>query len=132
MAWIRKATLAVSGMAMTVGALGATAAPAAAVGGCPAGKLCLYDFINYKGLALTSTSTKACFILSASPSYMSDIGSYVNNLSVNAAVWEWRAGTRYTLVGTIGPGKFSSNAGNNFGVNGAVCMGGLDPDEYFD
>ncbi|MFD5135107.1 peptidase inhibitor family I36 protein [Streptomyces sp. NPDC058378] len=49
MAWIRKATLAVSGMAMAVGALGATAAPVAAVGGCPAGKLCLYDFINYQG-----------------------------------------------------------------------------------
>ncbi|MEU2410101.1 peptidase inhibitor family I36 protein [[Kitasatospora] papulosa] len=131
MTWMRKAALAVGGTAMALGALAVTAAPAAAVGGCPAGKLCLYESANYKSLALTSTSTKACFLLAGSPGYMNDIGSYVNNLPVNAAVWEWKVGSRYVLVGTIGPGKFSSDAGEGFGEYGAVCMGGLNPNEYF-
>ncbi|MFF5045494.1 peptidase inhibitor family I36 protein [[Kitasatospora] papulosa] len=131
MAWMRKAALAIGGTAIAVGGLTATAAPAAAVGGCPAGKLCLYEYANYNSLALTSTSTKACFVLSASPSYMNEIGSYVNNLPVNAAVWAWKVGSRYVLVGTIGPGKFSSDAGDNFGEYGAVCMGGLNPNDYF-
>ncbi|MFE2018303.1 proteinase inhibitor I36 SMPI [Streptomyces sp. NPDC059499] len=131
MAWIRKTTLAVGAMAMAVGGLAATATPAAAVGGCPSGKLCLYEYTNYSTLALTSTSTKACFILSAYPYTIFDIGSYVNNLSVNAAIWEIGDNFRWELAGTIGPGKFSSNAGSGFGQNGAVCMGGLNPNEYF-
>ncbi|MEU9983076.1 peptidase inhibitor family I36 protein [Streptomyces sp. NPDC050856] len=125
MAWVRKATLAMSALAMAVGGLAAATAPAAAIGGCPSGKLCLYEGKNYSDLRLTSTSTKACFHIWGDPYHMSAVRSYVNNLAVNAVIWEYDLG--WKSAGTIGPGKFSSDAGDSFGTYGAVCMGGLHP-----
>ncbi|WP_234323756.1 peptidase inhibitor family I36 protein [Streptomyces sp. NRRL F-2580] len=115
-----------SALAMTVGGLASTTTPAAAVGGCPSGKLCLYNAPDYHDLRLTSTSTKACYGLGSQPYFMYSVASYVNNLPVNAAIWEYEL-SGWKLVGTIGPGKFSSNAGRSFGVGGAVCMGGVHP-----
>ncbi|MCX5014907.1 proteinase inhibitor I36 SMPI [Streptomyces sp. NBC_00555] len=129
MAWIRKATLAVSALAMTGGSLAATAAPAAAVGGCPEypiRKLCLYDSSQYRNLAITSTSTKACIDLVNGPNRMPRIRSYVNNLNRNAVVWK-QSGFGLVVQGTIGPGGHSSDAGWDFGTAGAVCMGGVNP-----
>lgn len=131
MAWIRNTTLALSALAMATGGLAATTTTAAAVGGCPSGKLCLYEYKNYNDLKLTSTSTKACFLLGSSPYSMYPIGSYVNNLSVNAAIWEYNIPNGFKVTGTIGPGKFSSDTGGKFGINGAVCMGGLNPNVEF-
>ncbi|MWA16183.1 proteinase inhibitor I36 SMPI [Streptomyces sp. BA2] len=128
MAWIRKVTLAVSAMAMAGGSLAATAAPAAAVGGCPSKKLCLYKYDDYKVLALTSTSTKACIRIRTGGLY--EIRSYVNNLRVNAVVYKYIAGTTgYVVDGTIRPGGYSSDAGRDFGGYGQVCMGGVKPVE---
>ncbi|MCX4667563.1 proteinase inhibitor I36 SMPI [Streptomyces sp. NBC_01381] len=127
MAWIRKVTLAVSALAMAGGSLAATAAPAAAVGGCPSGKLCLYDSGDYRNLAITSTSTKACIDLVYGAHPMPYIRSYVNNLRVNAVVWKSNGSDRLVVQGTIRPGGHSSDAGWDFGYAGAVCMGGVNP-----
>ncbi|MEU9032697.1 proteinase inhibitor I36 SMPI [Streptomyces sp. NPDC048383] len=116
--------LALSGMA-------ATAVPAAAVGGCPAGRLCLYENINYIDLDVTMASTKACIYLSdfGEHRFGPGIGSYVNNLGVKAEVFHWVSGTSYALDGTIRPGGFSSNSTNGglFGNYGMVCTGGARP-----
>lgn len=103
----------------------ATAPPAAAVGGCPSAKVCLYGATNYGDLRVTSASTKACFSLSQFK--YSGIKSYVNNLPVSAVIWE-RSNGVYVAPNTLRPGGFSSNTGSaTFGMNGALCMGGLNP-----
>ncbi|MFY7567665.1 proteinase inhibitor I36 SMPI [Streptomyces sp. WI04-05B] len=115
--------LAVAGMA-------ATAPTASAVGGCPSGKLCLYEGVNYAHLDVTSTSTKACIDLTdfGAHRFTVGIGSYVNNLSVKAAVYH-RVGSDLVYDGTISPGGFSSNSSDSgyFGESGMVCTGGATP-----
>ncbi|MEU9304481.1 hypothetical protein [Streptomyces sp. NPDC048269] len=107
----------------------ATAPSAAAVGGCPAGKLCLYEDIHYVDVDLTSTRTKACFYLweFGEDEFASGIGSYVNNLPVKADVYHWDGRNLvYVHDGTIRPGGSSSNSrtGSWFGHSGKVCTGG--------
>ncbi|MFD5818865.1 peptidase inhibitor family I36 protein [Streptomyces sp. NPDC127038] len=111
--------------------MAATAPTASAVGGCPSGKLCLYEPVNYARLDVTSTSTKACINLAGfgPTGFAYGIGSYVNNLSVKAAVYH-AAGTGYVYDGTISPGGFSSNSSSTspyFGNYGLVCTGGATP-----
>lgn len=109
-----------------------TAPTATAVGGCPTGKLCLYENINYVDLDVTSTSTNACIDLGnfGEHGFEYGIGSYVNNLPVKARVYHWGGvGLGYVLDGTISPGGFSSNSynGDFFGEFGKVCMGSATP-----
>jgi hypothetical protein len=116
--WIRKAGLAVGALVMATGGLAATATPAAAVGGCPAGQLCLYAGTN-SDMKLQTGSIDRCFGL---PSYgLTSVTSYVNNMSVKATVWDQGPDGVYYLDGTIQPGRFSSNAGTNFGYYGVAC-----------
>ncbi|WP_405396366.1 peptidase inhibitor family I36 protein [Streptomyces microflavus] len=128
---LRARALAVlSVLAISLGGVAATATPAAAVGGCPSGKLCLYEGTNYNRLAVTSTSTQACVYLRHFGSgFGTGIASYVNNLPVNAVVYNYRGSTdTFAVAGTIRPSGFSSNSLSvNFGVSGAVCMGGVSP-----
>ncbi|WAZ26726.1 peptidase inhibitor family I36 protein [Streptomyces cinnabarinus] len=119
------ATVALVG-SMAVSGMAATAPSAAAVGGCPSGKLCLYDDPNYAHLDITSTSTKACFSLTDWNGFSDGIGSYVNNLPVPVDVYTW-TGSVYLYDGRIRAGGFSSNAGSKFGSRGTVCTGGLTP-----
>ncbi|MEV5689456.1 peptidase inhibitor family I36 protein [Streptomyces sp. NPDC052164] len=131
MSWKSRAASGMAVFALMTGAMGATASSASAaatVGGCPSGKLCLYEGINYDFLSVTSTSTQVCIYLSDYGTRFHDgIGSYVNNLPVNAAVYH-RSGSSFVLDGTIRPGGFSSNSYNLvFGEEGAVCMGGVRP-----
>ncbi|MFJ6699832.1 peptidase inhibitor family I36 protein [Streptomyces sp. NPDC091272] len=87
------------------------ATPAAAVGGCPSGKLCLYRSTEYRTLAFTSTSTSACFSLKQyGMGYGTNgINSYVNNLSVKATIWRTEHPDTAWSTGTIRPGGFTSN-----------------------
>jgi hypothetical protein len=117
---------------LAVAGMVATTPSAAAVGGCPTGKLCLYENINYVDLDVTSTSTKACIDLGdfGEHNFEYGIGSYVNNLSVKAAVYHWGGvSLGYVHDGTISPGGFSSNSTNGdwFGEFGMVCTGGATP-----
>ncbi|MFD9767566.1 peptidase inhibitor family I36 protein [[Kitasatospora] papulosa] len=130
MSTLSKSVTALSAFALVAITMGATATPAAAVGGCPAGKLCIYESTQYRNLAVTSTSTKACFDLTNfGTGFNRGIGSYVNNLNVNAVVYSNVSTAGYTVDGTIRPGGYSSDTTNGewFGNFGAVCMGGLNP-----
>ncbi|MFH9864081.1 peptidase inhibitor family I36 protein [Streptomyces sp. NPDC017202] len=122
----RKSAVALSTLALAFAGMAATATPAAAVGGCPSGKLCLYEGTNYTALTFTSASTKLCFDLST---YGSGFGlgvrSYVNNLPVKAEIFHRTSADTIVLDGTISPGGFSSNTGSgSFGKSGVVCTGG--------
>ncbi|MFV0138264.1 peptidase inhibitor family I36 protein [Streptomyces sp. HMX87] len=120
----------VTTLAVVTGSALVNATPAAAVGGCPSGKLCLWDTPDYGTIDVTSTSTKACIYLQHHGTYgfRGGIRSYVNNLPVNAVVYRWDDFYEiYLLEGTIRPGGFSSNAPKGWGKLGAVCMGGVNP-----
>lgn len=131
MNWKRGAVSSLAVLSLATGVMAATvssASAAATVGGCPSGKLCLYEGTQYDFLSVTSTSTQACIYLSNYGTRFHDgIGSYVNNLPVNAVVYH-RSGSSFVLDGAIRPGGFSSNSYNLvFGEEGAVCMGGVRP-----
>ncbi|MCX4826263.1 proteinase inhibitor I36 SMPI [Streptomyces sp. NBC_01142] len=133
MNFIRKTALALSAVALTTAGLAATATPAAAVGGCASGKLCLYEDRFYVDMDLSSSSTKACFPLGhyGESGFYEGIGSYVNNLSVPVEVYYYNRSSDnpYTHEATIRPGGFSSDTSAviRFGWRGAVCTGGLNP-----
>jgi len=117
---------------LAIAGIAATAPIATAVGGCPAGKLCLYENTNYVDLDVTSTSTDACIDLGnfGEHKFEYGIGSYVNKLPVKARVYHWGGvSVGYVLDGTIRPGGFSSNSTNGgyFGEFGKVCMGSATP-----
>ncbi|MFJ6699831.1 peptidase inhibitor family I36 protein [Streptomyces sp. NPDC091272] len=128
MNWKYKVVTGAALMTLTIGLSAATAAPAAAMGPCPKGKLCLYEGVGYIHLDVTSTSTKACIYLFKFGDYKfkDGIGSYINDLPVNAVVYH-RSGSSYIVDGTIRPQGFSSMTGGYFGKSGAVCMGGVKP-----
>ncbi|MEU9032582.1 peptidase inhibitor family I36 protein [Streptomyces sp. NPDC048383] len=119
MTWYRKMALSAGALVMATGGLAATASPAAAVGGCPAGKLCLYAGTNYTNMKLSTGSIDSCWDL---PNYgLTSVKSYVNNMSVKATIWDRASNGEYYLDGTISPKRFSSNAGANFGYYGIAC-----------
>ncbi|MEU9144055.1 hypothetical protein [Streptomyces sp. NPDC048349] len=128
----RMAAVILSSVALAAGGVAATASSAAAVGGCPSGKLCLYEDAYFIDLDVTSTSTKACIFLGnrGETGFFDGIGSYVNNLPVNAVVYHYNGDKKlFYLDGTIRPGGSSSNSRTlaQFGERGAVCTGGVDP-----
>ena len=140
MDWKRKLAGAALALGMATAGIAATASPAAAVGGCPSGKLCLYADTDYTTLTLTSTSTHVCIYLEnyGHDGFYDGIPSYVNNLPFGVAVYYgyWAAADEtYKLYGTISPGGYSSHTGDQMsaanplfgGYYGAVCMGGVKP-----
>ncbi|MDX3522421.1 peptidase inhibitor family I36 protein [Streptomyces scabiei] len=123
----RKSAVVLSTLALASAGIATTATPAAAVGGCPSGKLCLYEGTNFTSLTFTSASTKLCFDLTSyGNGFRNGVRSYVNNLPVKAEVFHRisRTSDVIELDGTISPGGSSSNAGSGFGVDGVVCTGG--------
>lgn len=133
MSWKRKAAT----LAVTIGVLGgglaAGAAPAQALGGCAANALCIWD---QNGNEIVSTSTNSCFrpeAVSSSWTMSSYVYSYVNNLSVNAYVWDHYEPGQWTKDRTlVGGGGYSSNIGiDGLGANyGAVCDASQNPLSY--
>ncbi|MEV5675392.1 peptidase inhibitor family I36 protein [Streptomyces sp. NPDC052179] len=118
-----KAATAVSALALTVGGMAATAAPAEAVGGCPSGKLCLYRGTNYSDLFFTMASTQACLPINHGGGRPL---SYVNNLPVEVKMWGYEAGFPYHTA-TIRAGGFSSSAGGSTYSWLDACTGGVVP-----
>ncbi|SCL13278.1 Peptidase inhibitor family I36 [Micromonospora rhizosphaerae] len=107
--------------------LNATASPAMAVGGCPSGKLCLYEGANFWWLKVYSGSTSACVYYWRNFS-LEAIDSYVNYLPVSVRVYSRRDTYTYWYDGTISSGGFSSNTGGSFGYRGVTCTGNAKPD----
>lgn len=123
MSWRQKTAIGVSACALLAGGLLATAAPASAVGGCASGYLCVYDRINFGGEKIVSASTNACFDLFEFE--FGSVNSYVNNLPVNAYLWEFDTGTGWSKVRTLVAGGFSSSIPAN--TAWSVCMGNAQP-----
>ena len=123
-------------LAVVSGSALVNAAPAAAVGGCPSDKLCLYRSTEYRTMSFAAASTSQCFWLADyGLTYPSNgISSYVNNLPVKATLWEdngaqWH---NWSQAASIRSGGFSSdsfNGGNNiaFGNSEMVCTGNALP-----
>jgi hypothetical protein len=104
----------------------ASAAPAAAVGGCPSNTLCLYGGNDFTDLKVTTASTNKCVDLRPWFQTYSTIRSYVNNLPTTAVIWNEEG--LYVKARTLPAGGFSSAIGVSYlGANGAVCMGGHNP-----
>ncbi|MFD4016833.1 peptidase inhibitor family I36 protein [Streptomyces sindenensis] len=121
---IRNAVIGVSAFAALAGASLATATPASAVGGCAKGYLCVYDRTVFGGEKIVSASTNSCFNLFEFYDFGS-VNSYVNNLPVNAYLWEFDTGTGWHKVRTLVAGKFSSSIPANMAWS--VCMGNAQP-----
>ncbi|TQJ57755.1 peptidase inhibitor family I36 protein [Streptomyces sp. NBC_00080] len=122
----RKSAVTLSTLALAFAGIATTATPAAAIGGCPSGKLCLYEGTNFTSLTFTSASTKLCFDLASfGNGFQNGVRSYVNNLPVKAEVFHRINSSTIVLDGTISPGGSSSNTGSTtFGASGVVCTGG--------
>lgn len=111
------------------------AAPAAAVGGCPSDKLCLYRSTDFRTMSFSAASTGACFYLrDYGLTYPANgINSYVNNLPVKATLWEGSIPNNWSSNGSIRPGGFSSDTGALTSEGAywrfatAVCTGGTFP-----
>ncbi|MFD7878568.1 proteinase inhibitor I36 SMPI [Streptomyces sp. NPDC059766] len=123
--------MALASTALMVGGALATASPAsAATGGCADGNVCLYAGTQFNVPRLTTGKTSECFQLAfyqlvGNPYY---IYSYVNNSSVKVDLWKSTpVPDEWSHVGTIGPGKFSSNTQKNFNEAILVCTGGRAP-----
>ncbi|MFD9034520.1 peptidase inhibitor family I36 protein [Streptomyces sp. NPDC059567] len=124
------ATLAV----VTGGAL-ANAAPAAAVGGCESGKLCLYRSTEYRTMSFEASSTGACFWLEdyGLTAPWNGINSYVNNLPVKATLYNRGSASMWYPVATIRAGGFSSDTGavttdgSWFRYSEKICTGTAQP-----
>ncbi|MFC9295011.1 peptidase inhibitor family I36 protein [Streptomyces sp. NPDC057011] len=128
----RTMAVALSSVMLAAGGVAATASTAEAVGGCPSGKLCLYENTQFQDLDVTTTNTQGCIFLGhyGETGFFDGIGSYVNNLPVSAVVYHYSADKKlFYLDSTIRPGGFSSDSSSlaQFGERGAVCMGGANP-----
>ncbi|MGW9244600.1 peptidase inhibitor family I36 protein [Streptomyces badius] len=99
--------------------------PAQAVGGCASGRLCLWQYADFKnsGEHVTTASTNKCIDLVPYyfPSSGGVIHSYVNNLPVNASLWQNYNSSGWVKIKNLPSGGFSSNTGGD--TAGAVCMG---------
>ncbi|MBT2545490.1 peptidase inhibitor family I36 protein [Streptomyces sp. ISL-44] len=122
---------------MAAAGMAATAAPAAAAeGDCPKNTLCLYEGTHYTKIGLTTGSTTVCYPLAkyGETGFNKGVWSYVNNLSVPAAIYHYNfvPSKPYTYDGPIGAGGTSIDTRANpaFGDRGAVCTGGLDPNAW--
>ncbi|WP_442814203.1 peptidase inhibitor family I36 protein [Streptomyces sp. NBC_00151] len=104
----------------------AGATPASATGGCPSDRLCVYDLTSFGGNRITSTSTNSCFLtVSNSYEFNHYVESYVNNLPVDAHLWEFDDSAGWIKVRTLVSGGFSTRIPVNTAT--AVCEGKADP-----
>ncbi|MEU4063444.1 peptidase inhibitor [Streptomyces wedmorensis] len=105
------------------------ATPAAAVGGCDANQLCLYRSTQFRTMALETTKTSECWLLSdyGLTRPWNGISSYVNNLSVNATLYGYDGD--WWNTGGIPSHSYSSDSTSNpwFGVSHYVCTGNATP-----
>ncbi|MFG3407150.1 peptidase inhibitor family I36 protein [Streptomyces sp. NPDC048142] len=124
MSWRQNTAIGVSALALLAGVSLATATPASAVGGCASRYLCVYDRTQFGGEKIVSASTNACFNLFEFLDFGS-VNSYVNNLPVNAYLWEFDTGTGWSKARTLVAGKFSSSIPVN--TAWSVCMGNARP-----
>ncbi|MET8927312.1 peptidase inhibitor family I36 protein [[Kitasatospora] papulosa] len=124
MSWRQKTAIGVSTLALLAGSALAIAAPASATGGCASGYLCVYDRIQFGGEKIVSASTNACFDLFEFLDFGS-VNSYVNNLPVNAYLWEFDTGTGWSKARTLVAGGFSTSIPVNTAMS--VCMGSARP-----
>ncbi|MGW3580446.1 peptidase inhibitor family I36 protein [Streptomyces rubiginosohelvolus] len=111
-------------MLAAAGAVLGAGAPAQAVGGCASGQLCLWEYANFnnRGVRVNTASTNKCIDLI--PNYFFSgavIYSYVNNLPVNASLWQNYNSDGWVKIKNLPSGGFSSDTGGD--SVGAVCMG---------
>ena len=126
MGWIARAATATSALTLMAGGALAGAMPAAAVGGCSSGYLCIYDGDNFTGDKIVSASTNACFYIKSVNSNFSYTQSYVNNLPVDAALWgDGGSGDQMVKLRTLPSGGFSSSTPIKLEI--MVCMGSAKP-----
>ncbi|MFE9294402.1 peptidase inhibitor family I36 protein [Streptomyces niveus] len=126
MSWIRKIATATSTLAILGGGVLATASPASAVGGCASGYLCVYDRTDFGGAKIVSRSTNSCFtIVGTHPDWVGRVESYVNNLPVNAHLWEHDSPNGWVKIRTFVSGGFSSSIPVNYGD--VICQGSAAP-----
>lgn len=118
--------------ATTFSALGAS--PAAAVGGCPANRACLYSGKNFTSLQVTTASTNACYWLSKFDLSHNTPGvrSWVNNLPVKVTLWSSSDLNNWYARTTLGAGAFSSDTSVSlnpywYSHSDMFCMGSAKP-----
>ncbi|MFC8547373.1 peptidase inhibitor family I36 protein [Streptomyces sp. NPDC057273] len=105
------------------------AMPAAAVGGCDAGQLCLYRSTQFRTIGLETTRTNACWKLLdyGLTDPWNGISSYVNNQRVSATLY--RYDQEWWITGHIWDGTFSSDSTSNWSFRKShyVCTGNATP-----
>ncbi|MFF3531508.1 peptidase inhibitor family I36 protein [Streptomyces rubiginosohelvolus] len=121
---IRKAMFTAAALCMLVAGSVATAAPASAVGNCPYGYVCVYDYQQFGGDKIVSGSINRCFRLYEFK-FEGYVESYVNYMSVDAHLWTFDTGTGWDKTRTLVSGKFSSAIPPNYAE--AVCTGNAKP-----
>ncbi|MER6235930.1 peptidase inhibitor family I36 protein [Streptomyces clavifer] len=109
MGWMVRATTVAAALTLATGSALTGATPAAAVGGCASGYLCVYDANNFEGDKIVSSSTNSCFNPHlVKPTWWRTM-SYVNNNSVDAVLWAVTTpGGLLHAVRTLPRGGFSS------------------------
>ncbi|WP_055589329.1 peptidase inhibitor family I36 protein [Streptacidiphilus griseoplanus] len=133
---MNKISATIGALALAGAVLAANPAPASAAvgtGGCPASTLCVWDGDGFTGFEIKSTSTNSCYLIqSASPGF-SSVVSYVNNLPVDAYVWDTNDYNIWYKHRTLVSGGFSSNIGvTNLGYPfGTVCEQSQNPNSYW-
>ncbi|WP_405391083.1 peptidase inhibitor family I36 protein [Streptomyces sp. NBC_01102] len=127
MSWIARTAAATSVLTLVAGGVLAGATPAAAVGGCASGYLCIYDGWDFTGNKIVSASTNACFRPKGVSSNFTYTRSYVNNLPVDAALWgnDGSGSDQQAKIRSLPSGGFSSAIPVVYEVS--VCMGGAKP-----
>ncbi|MER6917130.1 peptidase inhibitor family I36 protein [Streptomyces sp. NPDC000594] len=128
MNWKQRSAAVFSALALAGTGMAVSVTPAAAAGGCPAARLCIWDGPNFTGDRIASASTNACFRPYGHAAF-AHIRSYSNNLPVTARVWEPNSPTTWSVTRTLPAGGFSSDIGNPVGAgpDDYVCMGSAQP-----
>ncbi|MFD0367614.1 peptidase inhibitor [Streptomyces sp. NPDC127114] len=129
----KMASMALAG-GLAVTGLAAATTPATAVGGCGSNQLCLYRSTEFRTMAFETTNTYKCWKLIdyGLTDPWNGISSYVNNLPVQATLWEY-TGSLYLSAATISPGHYSSNSTSHYAFlhSEFICTGGADPRDFF-
>ncbi|MEV8485897.1 peptidase inhibitor family I36 protein [Streptomyces sp. NPDC052095] len=108
--------------------------PAAAVGGCPSGKACLYSGKDFTSLRVTTASTNACYYLGDYGFTYGGVGvrSWVNNLPVKVTLWDISDLNNPSPTKAMGAGAFSSDTSVSvdpywYSHSDMFCMGSAKP-----
>ncbi|MER6917131.1 peptidase inhibitor family I36 protein [Streptomyces sp. NPDC000594] len=127
MSWTSRSAAFLSALVLAGSGLAVSATPAAAAGGCPEARLCVWDGVDFTGNRIASASTNTCFFINDITVFGS-VRSYSNNLPVVAKIWHVK-NDEFALARTLPAGGFSSNIGTPLG--GApfdkICLGSALP-----